>query len=319
MRLHSLLFLILVGFAQLASAQAWPSRPVRVIVPFPPGGGTDVFARQISNHLSETLKTAFVVENRAGAGGIIGTDHVAKAAPDGYTLVFATNGPLVSVKYMSDKLPYDPLKDLTPISLVAEVPVAVMVNSKVPIQSLRELIEKGRSKTSAPAYASPGPATTGHIGGEWLNKLTGTSFTHVPYRGSAPAAADVIAGQVPMAVDSLINFMPAIRNKDIRVLAVTTRERFRMLPDVPTARELGIDMEITLWFAFAAPAGTPRDIITRLNRDIDAFVRTPNFQKLLEPQAAQPIGGSVEDAQRHLAAEHARWKRMIDSTGIKMN
>jgi tripartite-type tricarboxylate transporter receptor subunit TctC len=319
MRLKTLLFSVLIMLSQSVAAQAWPSRPVRIVVPFPPGGGTDVFARQIAAHLGETLKTPFVVENRTGAGGIIGSDMVAKAPADGHTLLFGTTGPLVSVKYMAAKLPYDPQKDFIPVAMVAEVPIAVMVNSKVQINNLKELLDQARGKPGALAYASPGPATTGHIGGEWLNKLTGIELTHVPYRGSAPAAIDVVAGQVPVAVDSLINFMPHIRSKDIRVLAVATRDRFRMLPDVPTARELGVDMEITLWFAFVAPAATPRDIVARLNREIDAYVRTPGFQKLLEPQAAQPMGGSIDDAQRYLAGEHARWKKMIEATRITMN
>jgi len=318
-RLTFLLLAVFLGLAGAATAQQWPSRPVRLIVPFPPGGGTDIIARQIANHLAETMKTPFIVENRTGAGGIIGSDMVAKAAPDGYTLLFGTTGPLVSVKYMSPKLPYDPLKDFVPVALIAEVPIVVMVNSKTPIHSFRELLEQARAKPGALSYASPGPATTGHIGGEWLNKLTGISLTHVPYRGSAPAAVDVVAGHVPLAVDSLINFMPHIRSKEIRVLAVATRDRFRLLPDVPTTRELGVDMQISLWFAIAAPAATPRDIVVRLNREINAYVNQPAFEKLLEPLAAQPLSGSVDDAQRYIGAEAERWRKMIESTGITVN
>jgi tripartite-type tricarboxylate transporter receptor subunit TctC len=319
MRFAAIVLTLLLAAAQTAAAQSWPSRPVRIVVPFPPGGGTDVFARAIAAHLTETMKQPFIVENRTGAGGIIGTDLVAKAAPDGNTLLFGTNGPLVAVKYMSPKLPYDPLKDFTPVAMVAEVPIAIMVNAKAPINSLRDLLDQARAKPGQIAYASPGPATTGHIGGEWLKKLTGVDITHVAYRGSAPAATDLVAGQLPVAVDSLINFMPHIRSRDVRVLAVATRERFHALPDVPTARESGLDMEITLWFAFVAPAPTPRDIVTRLNREINAYVKQPAFRKLLEPHAAQPMGGSVEEAQRYLAGENERWKKMIESTGIKMN
>ncbi len=319
-RVRMLLFLAtisLLGAAGPAAAQAWPSRPVRIVVPFPPGGGTDVFARQIALRLSDAMKSPFIVENRTGAGGIIGADQVAKSPADGHTLLFGSTGPLVSVKYMSDKLPYDPLKDLTPVVMVAEVPIAVMVNAKLPIRTLQELLAEAKAKPGTLAYASPGPATTGHIGGEWLNRLAGVQLTHVPYRGSAQAATDVVSGQVPVSVDSLINFMPHIRNREIRVLAVATQDRFPALPEVPTARELGLDMQISLWFALAAPAGTPADIVSRLNREVAAYVVQPEFQKLLEPQAARPMGGSVEDARRYLAAEAVRWQKMIESTGIR--
>ena len=318
-RMIALFMTALLGFGQAASAQNWPARPVRIIVPFPPGGSTDIVARYVATHLAETLKSPFVIENRGGAGGNIGADAVAKAAPDGHTFLFGTTGPLASAKYMNAKLPFDPQKDFAPVVLVAEVPIAVIVNARIQATDLRSLLDMARSKPGQLAYATPGPATTGHIGGEWLKKLAGVDITHVPYRGSGPATNDLVANQVPVAIDSLVSYMPHIRNRELRVLAVATRERFRGLPDVPTAREQGVDMEISLWFAIAAPAGTARDIIARLNREVDAYVKQPSFARQLEALAAQPLGGTVEDAQRYLAAEAARWKKMIESTGITVN
>jgi tripartite-type tricarboxylate transporter receptor subunit TctC len=314
--LVALFLAVFLGFAQPVAAQTWPSRAVHIVVPFPPGGSADAMARQIAAHLSEVLKSPFVVDNRSGAGGAIGADSVAKAEPDGYTLLFGSNSPLVSAKYINPKLPYDPLKDFTPVVLVAQAPLAVIVNANVPANNLQALIEMARAKPGQLSYATPGPATTGHIGGEWLNKLTGVNLVHVPYRGSAPATIDLVAGQVPIAVDSLVTNMPHIRAGKLRVLAVAARERVPDLPQVPTAREQGVDLEITLWFAIVAPAGTPRDIVTRLNRELDPYVKQSAFKKLLDPITAQAIGGSVEDAQRFLAAEAVLWKKMIESTGI---
>jgi len=309
----------LLGFGQPASGQSWPARPVRIVVPFPPGGSTDIVARYIATHLTETLKSQFLIENRGGAGGNIGADAVAKAAQDGYTFLFGTTGPLVSAKYMNTKLPFDPQKDFVPVVLVAEVPIAIIANAKLQTDSLRGLLDSARGKPGQMGYATPGPATTGHIGGEWLKKLAGVDITHVPYRGSGPATTDLVANHVPIAIDSLVSYMPYIRSRELKVLAVATRERYRGLPEVPTAHEQGVDMEISLWFAIVAPAGTPRDIVTRLNREVDAYVKQASFSRQLEPLAAQPMGGSVEDAQRYLAAEAARWKKMIESTGITMD
>jgi tripartite-type tricarboxylate transporter receptor subunit TctC len=300
-----------------AWAQAWPSRPVRLVVPYAAGGSTDIVGRLLAAHLSDSIKVAFVVDNRAGAGGLIGSDAVAKSAPDGHSLLLATNGAIVGAQYINPRMPFDPNRDLVPVALVAEVPLAVMVNGRNPATDLKQLVEQARARPGTIGYATVGPATTGHIGGEWLKKSAGIDMIHVPYKGSAPATSDLVAGTVPVAVDSMLTYLPHIRTGALRALAVLTESRYRGLPAVATAREQGFDLQISLWFGLMAPTGTPVEVLSRLNRETDAWLKRPETERQFEPFAAQPLGGTRDDAVRYLQKENASWKRMIDAAGIK--
>ncbi|VCU70466.1 Tripartite tricarboxylate transporter family receptor [Pigmentiphaga humi] len=298
---------------------SWPTKPVRLIVPFPAGGSTDVVARLIAERLGQKLGQQFVVDNRPGAAGNIGTDQVAKAAPDGYTLTLTTSGPLVNNKYLYKSMPFDPAKDLTPIVLVGEIPLVIVSTDKVPAKNLKEFIALAKAAPGKYSIGNPGNGTIGHLAYELLRHNTGTQFLGVPYKGDVPAMADLMGGSIQAISAPITAFIPQIQAGKMTGLAVTSKKRFPQLPDLPTAIEQGFDVEAAVWFAVAGPAGLPRPIVDKLNREINLVLDSPEGRSKLEQFGALVGGGSPEQLDTLMKGESEKWKRIIEQANIKLD
>jgi tripartite-type tricarboxylate transporter receptor subunit TctC len=310
--------------AMLAPAQAqptdWPNKPVRWVVPFPPGGAMDAIARILGEKAGKALGQTFVIENRAGAGGNIGAAAVAKAPADGYTIMItsigmATNGPLYG------KLPYDPVKDFAPVSLLAVVPNVLVVNAvQSKARTVQDVVAAARQAPGKLSYASAGNGTSIHLAGEMFTSMTGTELLHVPYKGSGPAVADLLGGQVDSMFDSVTSAKPHITSGKLRALAVTTARRSRALPDVPTLAEAGVPgYDVSPWFAVFVPADTPRPVIDKLNAALLDAMKQPDVAARLDPLGVEPVGSTPEALAEHLARESARWAALIAQRGIKID
>ena len=321
-RLLALIAVFALAFAPAAFAQGYPNKPVRIVVPFPAGGTTDILARAMSQKLSEALGQSFVVDNRPGAGGNIGSDHVAKSAPDGYTLLMGTVGTHAINPGLYPKMPYDHVKDFVPIVLVAGVPNVLVVNPGVPAKTVQELLALIRGKPGSINFASSGSGTSIHLSGELFKSLTGAQMTHVPYKGSAPAVTDLIGGQVQIMFDNLPSALPHIKAGKLRALAVTSSKRAPVLPDLPTIAESGVPalapFEASSWFGLLAPAGTPRDVITRVNAEVSKALQAPDMKEKLLAQGAEAVGNSPEFFAEHIRNETAKWARVVKESGAKV-
>jgi len=299
-----------------AVAQDYPSRPVTVIVPFSAGSASDVMARIVLERVSASAGQRFVVENRPAAGGNVGTAAVAKAAPDGYTIVMTASGPLAANRTLFPNLGYDPEKDFEPISLYASLPNIVVVNSKLPITSLAEFVDYVRKNPGTP-YGSVGNGSSQHLAGAYFEQLVGAKMTHVPYRVTAQLQTDLASGQVPVSFQLMPNVVGPIKSGQVRPLAVAADKRLGALPDVPTAAEAGVKgFESAAWFAFLAPRGTPRPIVDKLNREIAAAMAEPAVRARFAELGAEPLASSPEELARHIAAEGAKWRAIITKGGI---
>lgn len=302
-----------------AQAQAdWPAKPVRIIVPFPPGGSTDIVARQLAQQMSTVLGQQFVVENRAGAGGNIGTDAVAKAAPDGYTLGLSTSGPLANNKSLYPSMPFDAQKDLTPIALVGEIPLVIVSNPAVKAGNLKELLALARSGTGQIAVGHPGNGTIGHLALEYLKSSSNAPLQSVPYKGDTPALSDLLGGSIQAISAPVTAFIPSIQSDKLRGLAVTSKKRFPGLPNVPTAMEQGIEVEATVWFAIVGPAGLPKPIVARLNQEINRFSASADGRAKLAQFGMVESNGPPELLGTLMASEAAKWKRVVDAAKISL-
>ncbi len=311
---------VTVAASALAQAPAYPSKPIRLVVPFPPGGATDILARDVAQRLTEAWGQSVVVDNRPGAGGNIGTELVAKAAPDGYTLEMGTVGTHAINASLYAKMPYDPVKDFAPVILVAGVPNVLVVNPSLPVNSVAELIAYAKANPGKLNFASSGNGTSIHLSGELFKVMAGVQMVHVPYKGSAPAVQDLIAGQVQLMFDNLPPSLPQIRAGKLRALAVTSATRAPALPDVPTIAEAGLPgFEASSWFGILAPAGTPPAIVAKLNTEIGKWLATPEAQEKLRSQGASPAGGSPEDFAKHIAAETTKWAKVVKDSGAKID
>lgn len=310
--------------ATLAPAHAqptdWPNKPVRWVVPFPPGGAMDAIARILGEKAGKALGQAFVIENRPGAGGNVGATSVAKSPADGYTVMItsigmATNGPLYG------KLAYDPIKDFAPVSLLAVVPNVLVVNTgHSKARTVQDVINAARQAPGKLTYASAGNGTSIHLAGEMFTSMTGTDLLHVPYKGSGPAVADLLGGQVDSMFDSVTSAKPHVVSGKLRALAVTTAKRSRALPDVPTLAEAGVaGYDVSPWFAVFVPAGTPRPIIDKLNAALLDAMKQPDVVARLDVIGAEPVGSTPDALAAHLASESARWTRLIAARGIKLD
>ena len=311
-------FLILAAaFASAAGAQTWPTKPIRMIAPFPAGGLVDVLARAVGEELAKTLGQPVIVENRPGAGGNIGADVVAKAEPDGHTLLMTSPGIQSINQFLYKSMPFDPEQAFAPVSLVADMPMLVVIHPKVGAKTLAELIEMARAKPGKLTFGSAGVGTTGHLGLALLMHAAQIDVTHVPYRGAAPSVTDLIAGQIDGVVDNPPTVMPHIRAGTIMPLAVAARERMSVLPDVPTSAEAGLPgWEASSWFGVVAPAGTPPEIIRRLHEELAKAVRQPGMQRFTTQSGARMVATTPAEFTRLIGEERTKWGAIIKAAKI---
>ena len=303
-----------------AQAPAYPTKPIRIVVPFPPGGATDILAREVAQKLNDAWGQQVIVDNRPGAGGNIGSELVAKAAPDGYTLEMGTVGTHAINASLYAKMPYDNVKDFVPIILVAGVPNVLEVNPSLPVNSVAELIAYAKANPGKLNFASSGNGTSIHLSGELFKAMAGVEMTHVPYKGSAPALQDLIAGQVQLMFDNLPPSLPQIKAGKLRALAVTSSVRAPALPDVPTVAEAGLPgFEASSWFGLLAPAGTSPAIVAKINAEVAKWLATPEAKENLSKQGANAAGGTPEDFASHIAAETAKWAKVVKASGAKID
>jgi len=316
-----------LGLSALASAAHaqtpeanWPSKPIRWIVPFPPGGAMDAIARTLGEKAARTLGQPFVIENRPGAGGNIGADFVAKSPADGYTLMITSIG-MATNKPLYRKLSYDPIKDFAPVGVLAVVPNILVTNSTQPqIKSVVDVVAAAKAAPGKLTYASAGNGTSIHLAGEVFTSLAGVDMLHIPYKGSGPAVSDLLGGQVNYMFDSITSARPHIQSGKLRALAVTTAKRSTSMPDVPTMEEAGIKgYEVSPWFAAFMPAGTPPAIVKKLNQTFVAAMKQPDVIERFQAIGAEVVGSTPEEAARHLQTESQRWTRLINERGIHMD
>lgn len=310
----------LLGAAHVAAAAPYPSKPIRVIVPFPAGGGTDIIAREVTNKVAMSTGWTFVVDNKPGSGGNLGVDAAAKAPADGYTVVLGQTSNLAINPTLFSHLPYDPVKDLTPISLVASAPLVLVTPVSSPYKTLADVVKASKAKPGALNIASPGNGTVAHLAGELLQKTAGIKLIHVPYKGAAQAVNDLIGGQVDLYLSSVPTLLAHIKSGKLRPLAVTSLKRVDDLSQVPTIAESGYaGFEASTWFGFAAPAATPKDIVTRLNAEFNKALKSPDLAKKLNDQGALVLGGSPEAFGTQIRQDIARWASIIKDSGTKLD
>jgi tripartite-type tricarboxylate transporter receptor subunit TctC len=311
---------LIVVAAPLSSGQAaYPTKPVRLVVPFPAGGTTDLLARAAAQKLSEAWGQQVIVDNRPGAAGNIGAELVAKSTPDGYTLLMGTVGTHAINASLYAKMPYDHVKDFTPVILVAGVPNVLVVNPQVPVNTVPELIAYAKANPGKLNFASSGSGTSIHLSGELFKTMTGVQMTHVPYKGSAPALTDLIGGQVQLMFDNLPSSLAFIKAGKLRAIAVTSTARAAALPDVPTVADTVPGFEASSWFGVLAPAGTPRDIVMKINGGTAKWLASPDAKEKLAAQGANVAGGTPEDFAKHIQAETAKWAKVVKESGAKVD
>ncbi len=308
------------AWAQVSgTAQAFPTRPVTLVVPFPAGGTTDVLARTLSQHLAPVLGQPVIVENKPGAGATLGAGFVAKAQADGHTLlVGAVHHTIASSVYK--KLPYDLQKDFAPITTIAMVPNVLVVNASTPARNVSELVALLKAKPEVASFGSNGNGTAQHLIGTQFQNMTGVTLTHVPYRGSAPLATDLLGGQITMSFDTITPVLPHIQSGRLRALAVTTGTRSAALPDVPTLAEAGLaGFDIGTWFGVLAPAATPKDVLTRLNTEMVKIIRSPDFAKRMGEIGAQPVGQKAEEMARQIREETEKFAVIVKAANVTLD
>ena len=311
--------LALVPVATPGFAQDYPAKPVRVIVPTAPGGMADILARHFGQKFGEKIKQPVIVENKTGAGGVIAADYVAKSPADGYTIYVGFHATNAVLPTLDPKLPYNPTRDFAPIIHIANLPNVLVVNSKVEVKSVKELVELARSKPGVLSYASQGIGSSGHIAGEQFRLLTKTDIVHVPYKGAAPALQDLIAGRVPMMFDIVPFALQHIRDGSVRGLAVAAPQRVPVLPDIPTMTEAGYPgVQGGAWFALFAPAGTPPAVIDLLNKAARDAFNAADVRDKLEPRGVVLVLGSPAELGAWVAADTERWAKVIREAGIKL-
>lgn len=305
--------------AGIVSAQVYPTRQVRIIVPFPPGGTSDILARTIGTRLSEPLGQPVLVENRPGAGGNIAADYVAKSPPDGHTLIMGTSSLAIS-QSLYRKLGYDLLKDFAPITQAVNYTNLLAVHPSAGVSNIAELLALARAKPGALSYGTAGNGTPPHMTGELFKAYTGVDILHIPYKGGAPAIADLVAGQIPMMFDNVPPLLPHVRSGKIRALAVTSLERIQVLPDVPTLHALGLkDFDAVGWNGLLAPAGTPRAIVARLHAEVVRVLRIPEVRDQLVTQGADLVGNSPEEFASWIRVEVKKWADVVRVSGAKVD
>ncbi|MBL8328815.1 MAG: tripartite tricarboxylate transporter substrate binding protein [Rubrivivax sp.] len=303
-----------------AFAQAWPAKPIRIVVPFPPGGGTDIIARETSQRVAKATGWTFVIDNKPGAGGNLGVDSVAKSPADGYTIVLGQSSNLAINPTLYSKLPYDPQKDLMPIVLVANAPLVMVTGMNTPYKSLADVVNAAKAKPGQINFASPGNGTVAHLTSELFQKAAGVKTQHVPYKGAAQALTDVISGTVDLYMSSVPTLLGQIKQGKLRPLAVTSAKRVDDLPAVPTINESGYKgFDAVTWFGLLAPVGTPKDVIARLNAEFNKALKDPELVKRLGDEGADTVGGTPEQFAALIRDEIPRWGKVVKESGAKVD
>jgi tripartite-type tricarboxylate transporter receptor subunit TctC len=309
--------LALSAYALGAHAQSFPTKQVRLVVPFAAGGSTDIVARTVGQKLNEMWGQPVIVDNRAGASTMIGTDIVAKAPPDGHTLLI-TPAPFTIVPSLAKKLPYDPHKDFAPITLINTTPLVVVVHPGVPVKSVKELIALAKSKPGALNFGSSGSGGSNHLAGELFNAMAGVKMVHVPYKGNAPALADLVGGHVDLVFNGLTSALPLIKSGRLRAVGVTSLKRASALPEIPTLDEQGLKgFQAVAWNGVTAPAGTPKNVIDKINADVVKVLSSPELLAKLKSEGSDPVGASVAEYTAFLRDEIAKWAKVIKAANIK--
>jgi tripartite-type tricarboxylate transporter receptor subunit TctC len=304
----------------LAQAPKWPTQPIRIVVPSAAGGTTDFLARVSAEFLSSRLGQPVIVENNTGAGGNVGTAMVARSAPDGHTLGFITTNNLAINQFLFKSLPYDPLKDLTPVAIVAEAPQILVVSKSVPAQNLKELIALLKAKPNSLNYGSAGPGTTPHLAAVQFMRLADVQMTHVPYRGAAPAVTDLASGQIQVLSVGAAPVAGVMAAGSVRALAAATKTRMALLPDLPTAAEAGLPgFESTTWFGLVAPSKTPQPIVERINALMNEWIADPKVKERYDKAFLLPMSMNPEQLVKFVADEAAKWERIVEASGVKMD
>jgi tripartite-type tricarboxylate transporter receptor subunit TctC len=307
----------LAAFIALGAQAAYPDKPIRLVVGFPPGQATDIIARAAAKKLQEVLGQPVIVDNKAGAGGAIGSDFVAKAPADGYTMLVGTSSTMAIAPYVYTKLAFNPTRDLAPVALLGTADIMIVVNSQVPVRSVKELVAYAKANPGKLTFASGGNGSISHLLGEYFNSMAQVDMLHVPYKGDAQMVTDLIGGQVNMAFGTAVAFLPHIKSGKVVALAVTNPKRSTTQGQLPTVSEAGVPgYEAVQWFGIAVPAGTPGAIVQRLNEEIRAILEMPDVRARFAEQTLVPVGSTPEDFARELKLEAARWKVMADDAGI---
>jgi tripartite-type tricarboxylate transporter receptor subunit TctC len=303
----------------IADAQNWPTRPVRLISPFAPGGGADITSRAVAQRLSISLGQQVLVENRGGAGGMIGVDIAAKSPADGYTVVMGTIGPIAINPSLYKKMTYDPMRDLIPVSQAANALNVLVVHPSLPAKNVKEMIAIAKARPGQMNYGSSGPGATDHLAGELFNVLAGVKMVHVPYKGGAPAMLDLVSGNVQVVFSTVSTAIAAMDSKRVRPLAMTGNQRFELMPELPTVAEAGLKgFEVNNWYGIFLPAGTPKDIVTRLNADVVKALAAPDVKKRLLEAGIVATSSSPEGFMAYVKAETAKWAKVIKDANISV-
>jgi len=311
---------LLLASASWAGAQSFPSKSLRMIIHFPPGGPTDFVGRALAQKLSEGWKQQIVVENRPGAGGVIGIEAVLRSPPDGYTLLFGTSGSLALAPALNPKLPYNVFTDLAPITLVVINPQILVVHPSLPVRSVQDLIKLAKAKPGQINYGSVGPGSPQHLGMELLKSMAGVNLVHIPYKGTAPAMTELIAGQISAMFNSMPSVLPHIATGRLRGIAVGSAKRSPAAPDIPTVAEGGLKgFQYVTWYALLAPAATPKDVIAKINADSVKILSQPDMVERFASQGAEPAPGTPDALAQYMRAEHDSWKKVIKAANIKLD
>lgn len=316
---NALIALLCAGLATLAHAQGYPSKPVRIVAPFGAGSTIDIIGRLIVPKLTEALGQPVIVENRPGAGGMIGMDAVAKSAPDGHTLIIGALGPLAMNPALYPKTPFDPVKDFAAVCLLATGPVVIAVHPSIPAQTVKDLIDLAKKRPGQLNFGSPGVGSSPHLTGELFKLITKTDIVHVPYKGNAEAITDLIGGQLSIVFTGVPPVVPLAKAGKVRLLATTGKQRMPNLPEVPTIREAGIEgADVLIWYGVVAPAATPKDVVARLNREIVKIMNTPDVREKFSQQGVDPASSTPDEFAQMIRDEVTRWGKVIRSAGIKL-
>jgi tripartite-type tricarboxylate transporter receptor subunit TctC len=309
-----------LAVAPAALAQTYPTKTVRMIVAFPPGGTTDILARATAQKLTEAFGQQVVIDNRPGAGGNIGTELVARSPPDGYTLLASPGSTLTSNPAVYAKVPFDPVRDFAPVTIIAEVPNVLIVHPSLPVRTVKELIALAKARPGQLAYASTGAGQSTHLSAELFKQMARVDMIHVPYKGSAPALTDMVAGQVTVMFDNMPSCLPFVKAGRLKAIAVTSTKRSPTTPELPTVAEAALPgFDVTVWFSVLAPANTPRDIVTRLNGEIVKALKTPDMRERLSQQGAEPVGNTPEEFSAVIKRDLAKWSKLVKDANIRLD